>query len=434
MKKRTGAILMLVLFGGLMLGLTVWDILTPDRLFSQYENRILAGKPKFDVSALFAGTLSEDYESYVTDQFVGRDNWVYLKTVTDVALGKKEINGVYLAKDGTLIEKHTTEEISPETVQKRLALLEKLVGWQQEREAITESEDAAWSGAIVDADDAATYTSGADTKGVGSGSLYIMLVPTADNILSEKLPNYADYFKQQDFLTQVTQTVTDERVINVWDALEAHKDENIYYGTDHHWTTLGAYYGYTAWAEKAGVTHVLYNTETVSESFFGTLHSKTHLPVEPDSIEAYVGSGLLQSWLSEDGSKSQTFPGGQDGTGLQVYYDFSEESKSSLYEPDYLDTKNQYGFFLDDNHPFVRIETATETPEAVGRSIFIIKDSYANCFIPFLTSHYETIYVLDPRYYRGRLFPLLEECAGDNTMDVLVLYNVIHFIDEFQYY
>lgn len=365
----------------IILLLSVADILTPDRLFSTYENRILAAKPAFSIRSLMEGSYTKDYETYVTDQFVNRDNWISIKTSMDVLLGKKEINGVYLAKDGTLIEKHAPEAVSPEVVEKRLALLKNLVEWQEGRES-------------------------------GGGCLRIMLIPTADNVLTDRLPDYADYYNQQDFIAQVTKTIDDKYVINVSEILNAHKQEYIYYGTDHHWTTLGAYYGYLAWAENMGVTNVSYDTEVVSEDFYGTLHSKTNLDVEPDMIEAYV-------------PKNQR---------IQVYYDFAESFRPSLYEESYLSTKNKYGYFLDDNHPFIRIETGAASPEAAGRRLFVIKDSYANCFIPFLTEHYETIYVLDLRYYREKLFPLLEEYGAEGNMDILVLYNVVHFIEEFQYF
>lgn len=392
MNKKISAVITLVLLVGIILGLSAADVLVPDRLFSEYENRILASKPAFSLKALFNDSYTEDYETYVTDQFVLRDKWIFVKTVTDVVLGKKEINGVYLAKDGTLIEKHVPQDIEEEKVAKRLALLKGLTDWQADR---------------------------------GDGSLRIMLIPTADNVLTEKLPDYAAYYPQEDFLKRVREEIGDEYVINAADILQEHKEEYIYYGTDHHWTTLGAYYGYTAWAQNMEVTPVSYNVEAVSEAFLGTLHSKTNLMVKPDTIEAYVPE--------VQGTEAQSAGVGEP-TDLQVYYDFSEESRDSLYEEKHLATKNKYGYFLDDNHPFVRIETGTDTPEAKGKKLFVIKDSYANCFIPFLTEHYESIYVLDLRYYRAGLFPLLEEYDTNGDMDVLVLYNVIHFIEEFQYY
>lgn len=388
--RKINAVITLLLLGGILLGLAVADICTPDRLFSEYENRILASKPDFSLRELFDGSYTEAYETYVTDQFVERDRWIFIKTMTDVLLGKKEINGVYLAKDKTLIEKHVPEDIKPEVVAQRLALLQRLVEWQEGRE---------------------------------NGVLHIMLVPTADNILADKLPDHATYYEQQKLLEQV-QEMAGSYVIDVINSLQAHREEYIYYGTDHHWTTRGAYCGYLAWAEVVGVTPVSYDVQTVSTDFLGTLHSKTNLPVKPDTMEAYLPVVLRKVQGS----------GTSEGGVMQVYYDFSEESRDSLYEEKYLETKNKYGYFLDDNHPFIRIETGVQDPAAEGKKLFVIKDSYANCFLPFLTEHYETIYVLDLRYYKAPLFSLLEEYGAEGNMDILVLYNVIHFIEEFQYY
>ena len=396
MKHNVNAVTTVILLVGTILLLTIADLSMPDRLFSEYENRVLASRPTFSLEALLKGSYSKDYETYVTDQFVGRDSWISVKTTTDVLLGKKEINGVYLAKDGTLIEKHAPESVTEEMIEKRLKLLQELAGWQADRkEALHMSDLEPESKETVDE----------------VGTLRIMLIPTADNVLSDRLPAYADYYRQEKFLERVEKTVSDRSVTSVAEILKVHKDGYIYYGTDHHWTTSGAFYGYQAWAEDMGLTQMSCEFETVSENFLGTLHSKTNLDVEPDTIMAYMPQYQCR-----------------------VYYDFAEESRDSLYEEKYLTTKNQYGYFLDDNHAFIRIEVEDAPAEAWGKSIFVIKDSFANCFIPFLTAHYESIYVLDLRYYRGRLFPLMEEFDRDGGMDVLVLYNVVHFLEEFQFY
>lgn len=384
--KKVSAVITLLLLGGLILGLSVADFFTKDRMYSEYENRMLAKKPQFSLQALFSGSFAEDYEAYITDQFTGRDNWIFIKTMTDVALGKKEVNGVYLAKDGTLIQKHAPEDIDVAEVEKKLVLLKELFNWQEDRQDI--------------------------------GNFYVMTVPTSDNILTEKLPDYAPIYSQSDFIAQIKETVGEEYVIDVQETLNAHGEEKIYYGTDHHWTTLGAYYGYLEWAATLGVEPVDYEVDVVSTNFLGTMHSQARVPVEPDTIEAYIPQVLR----------------GDAGNAMQVYYDLSEESHDTLYEAKYLDTKNQYGYFLDDNHPFIEINTGVTDEEAKGKTLFILKDSYANCFVPFLTEHYETIYVMDLRYFRGKLFPFMEEYAAEGNMDILVLYNVIHFIEEFQYY
>lgn len=370
-RKRQSAFLNIAIIGAILLTFTVADMLGRDRIFSETENRLLAQKPELIRESLLDGSFMEKYDSYVTDQFVGRDKWIGVKTRTDLALQRHEVNGVYLGKDGYLIEQHLEADYPEELVEKRLALLQDLV----ER----------W-----------------DAK--------VMLVPTADNILTDKLPAYAEYYDQSVLLESVKELVGEERYIDVYSALWEHREEEIYYHTDHHWTSRGAYYGYEAWREFTKEPQRIYRgkTKTVSESFYGTLHSKINLSVSPDSIEYFL--------------ITEMYP-------VQLTYDF-QTKRDSFYEESYLETKNQYGFFLDDNHAFIEIDTDCHN----GKTLFVIKDSYANCMIPLLSLHYEKIYVADLRYINGKLFPFMENCEPENGMDVLVLYNCAHFLEEFQYW
>ncbi len=356
----------------IMLLFLIVDLVQEDRLFSENENRVLAKRPALSWEALASGKFMEQYEDYVSDQFVGRDNWIELKTRSELFLRKKEINGVYLGKDRYLIEQHLPEDVDAKTVASKLRLLQGLV--------------------------------------VKYGAK-VMLVPTADNVLTDKLPAYAPFYDQDELLGQARSAVGEEAYIDVASALREHAQEEIYYRTDHHWTSLGAYYGYQAWLGHTGkLTNVKYDTqgmETVTQDFLGTLHSKINLPVAADEI--------------------RFFPETLDRP-VKVTYDYNTET-SSLYEDSYLEGKNKYGFFLDDNHGFVEVETGYQN----GRELFVLKDSYANCFIPLLTPHYERIYVVDLRYYNGRLSQLMDPYMGAST-DVLVLYNCIHFLEDFQYY
>lgn len=380
MNRKTASRITILLAACILLGLTAADMLTPDRRFSQTENRILASRPEFGLTELFAGDFTADYETYVTDQFVGRDGWIGLKTRVDIALGKKDVGGVYLAKDGSLIERHSASETDGEQARQKLKRLQELT------EHCLET--------------------------AGIGQVKVMLVPTADNILTDRLPDYADYFQQQPFLRQAQEAVGGECYVDVFSVMQAHADEYIYYRTDHHWTTQGAYYAYEAWAKDMGLEAVAFSGEArvqVTDEFLGTLHSKVNLPVEPDVIEAYRPEGEVR-----------------------VYYDLSEEAKESLYEEKYLETKNKYGYFLDDNHGFVRIETGVGN----GRTLFVIKDSYANCFVPFAVRHYETVCIVDLRYCNISLYGLIDRQLqeGNGDMDVLILYNVIHFLDDFRFF
>ena len=371
MGEKGNAAFTVAMLAAVILMFTVADFFAGDRLYSEAENRILASRPEFTLQGLFGGSFTSDYEEYVTDQFVGRDKWIAIKTMTEIALWKKEINGVYLGADGYLLEQHLPEQYTVSQEAKKTAMLGRL------------AQD--WNAMV-------------------------MLVPTADNVMRFRLPPNAPSYDQRRLLERASQMVDDSRYVDVYQALQGHAQEEIYYRTDHHWTSLGAYYGYLAWAEKTGKEPFPYqvtNMVTVSEDFLGTLHSRLNLDWRKDRIQYFRET---------------------DQQAVQVVYDLQTQ-KDSCYEPAYLETKNQYGFFLDDNHAFIEIHTENRN----GESLFVLKDSYANCFIPLLLPHYEHIYVVDLRYFKGRLYGLMEQYGTRKEMDVLVLYNCVHFLEDFWY-
>lgn len=240
MSDKISAWINVILISAVILIFTVADFFQEDRLFSDTENRMLAQKPKFSLESLFRGTYTQDYETYVTDQFVSRDKWIAVKTGLDVLMQKKEIGGVYLGRDDYLIEQHLPQAHSQEQVEEKLKLLSKLVDQ--------------W-----------------DAK--------VMLVPTADNVLTEKLPAYAPYFDQTAFLEQAEGRLGREHLIDVHSALNEHRSEEIYYRTDHHWTSLGAYYGYQAWAAAMGVESYPYeNRKVVTRTFWGRCTPRSTFP------------------------------------------------------------------------------------------------------------------------------------------------------------
>jgi hypothetical protein len=372
MDQKWNARITVIFLCGILLCFTIADFWSPDRYFSENENRVLASRPKLSLKNVKDGEYMQDYETYVTDQFVSRDTWITLKTRGDIALQKKAINGVYLGKDDYLIEQHLPEDISDEKAAAKLSLLEKL---------------------------GQNY------------SIQVMMIPTADNILIDKLPAYAPAFDEESYLEQVKAAVGENHVIDLFPTFRAHAQEDIYYKTDHHWTTLGAYYAYETWAEQTGTDPYPYqisDLKTVSDTFLGTLHSKINLPHPGDSIQIFPATSNHK---------------------INVTYDFTNTTHS-YYEDSYLATKNQYGYFLDENHPFIEIDTGYSQPDV----LFMLKNSYANSLVPLLAPHYKKIYMVDLRYYLDKLFPLMDSYQGEGKMDVLVVYDTIHFIDEFQYY
>lgn len=372
-------ILFIVLFSILILGITALDIFTSDRYFSENENRILASKPTATVKNILDGTFSENYETYITDQFLVRDFWIQLKNYTEISLQKKELNGVYLAKDGSLIEKHSSTDVDEK---KAVAKQQKLV-----------KETKAYADLL------------------GADHVKVMLVPTANMILTDKLPQYTNEFAQFQYLDKIRESLPEpDMLLSVGETLLEHKQEDIYYKTDHHWTTWGAYYGYLTWAKSLGITPVSeFNIQTLSDTFLGTLHSKINVRVPYDTIDIMHNADTLNEEV-------------------KVNYIYENKVTNSLYDMEKLQTKDQYGVFMGGNFPLIQISTPVTNKSDKKSNLLIIKDSYANSFAPFAINHFENVYLLDPRYYRDNIQNAIAEYE---ISDVLLLYDVIHFIDNY---
>ncbi len=335
-----------------------------DRAFSERENRPLAKMPEWTLPNFYSGKFTARFETYMSDQFVWKDDWVQLKAISERVLLKKENNGVFFGKDGFLIEPF---EKPGEQFDKNMDYVKKF----------------------------AAYADGIQS--------YLLLAPTAIALYEDKLPLFAQTADERIAFEAAKEKLAPVMdVIDVYDTLQSHKNEQLYFKTDHHWTMRGAYLAYREAAEAMGIKPYEeddFRIETVSENFYGTLHSKVNtIGVEPDKIEVYVPKfETTQTVTYEDGRQSD-----------------------SLYEWDYLEKKDQYSLFLDGNHALVKIKTGVEN----GRKLAVVKDSYAHAFIPFLANHFEEIHVLDLRYYH---FDVLTYLTDQNISDVLFLYNVANF-------
>ena len=231
---------------------------------------------------------------------------------------------------------------------------------------------------------------------IGENNINIMLIPNGSEILSDKLPKYATVLDQQKILKDA-EVMYKDNFINTYDILKRNKSKYIYYKTDHHWTTLGAYYGYNAWADKTNHEIKPFssdNTKIISTNFLGTIYSKINYAKEPDIITIYNPEEKYS-----------------------VNYDSNTSSSTSLYNLEYLEKKDQYSVFLDGNHGLVTITSSNTN----GKNLLIIKDSYANCFIPFIADEYERIHVIDLRYYNSSLESYIED---NDISELLVLYNI----------
>lgn len=369
MSKRQNRTL-IVLFLIMIFVPTVISLSKPDTGFSEKENRVLAQMPDVNWEDIFSGKFAADYETYLSDQFFGRDAWIGMKTVVERSLGRQEINDIYFAKDGYLIEKHSgayTTDTAKNNIGYLAAFLE---NWQEI---------------------------------LGTEHVKAIIAPNAVNILKDKLPPFAENVQEQEYLQEIKDTLPSGSYVDAQAVLDVHKDEEIYYRTDHHWKTLGARYVYEQWATEIGLSILpveQYTVETLATDFLGTIEAKVNCEVESDTIEAYYPK--------------------QEVPYTVVMNHKTEEARDTLYDMSYLEGRDKYAVFFGGNQPLIECSTQSKS----GRRLLVVKDSYANCFLSFAMQDFAGVDIIDLRYFNESLREYME--AGEFT-DVLVLYNASGF-------
>lgn len=351
---------------------TVASILNPDKVFSANENRYLTQKPKWTVENFFEGEFATEYENYITDQFVWRDRWIQIKTVSEIFTGKKDVNGVYLCRDDYLIETQTGID-----VEKAYDNADRMIAFLNSK-----------------------------TEQLGEEHVAMMIVPTAVAVLKDKLPRYAQTFDQNQYIDYMKEHFPG-KFVDVRDAFTDHEDSYLYYKTDHHWTTEGAFLAYGEWAEMMGwmpFTAGDFDIVTAADDFLGTVYSKLNYAKSADEIYLYKVKRDIR---------------------YEVDIDLGAKKMDGLYEMSHLETKDKYSVFLDGNHSIVIIDTLGGRND--GDTLLVIKDSYAHCFVPFVANHYEKIVVADMRYLKMPMNQVIEKYG---ITDILVLYNAVHFAED----
>lgn len=336
-------------------------LLVPDRYYSGREKRTLMQKPQFTIVDFVSGKFSDELEQYLTDQVPLRDDWVTLKTYLELAVGKRESGGVYICKDKYLMDKFTSYS------KKQLAANAAALADLQEKLA---------------------------AEGV---SMNTILVPIAAQVLTDKLPAHApvtDY-------TAILQVLTDAGVdtTDVFFTLAAHSSENIYYRTDHHWTSLWAYYSYCAW-RGIEPTAGEWTQEVLCDDFYGTTWNKVPLPSVP--------AEEITAWYKH--------------INRSVSYNNGQYETDSIYERKYLSGSDQYAVFLNSN----QAQTVIKGSGKSGK-LLLIKDSYGNTFSQFPVEDYAEVHVLDLRFFKG---DVTEYAKENDITDALVLYGVQNFVKD----
>ena len=375
-RRRKGGLIhypVLILFSVFFVGMFLLDCVTPDRTVSELENTTLTQRPKVTAQILSSAGLNRffnDYTQYTKDQIPGRDAWISLQSFVETALLQKtQSGGILLGDKGQMFDR-TYGLVSSEerTLPRNIAAVASLAARCP-------------------------------------GKVYVMVAPAASSIYPERVPAHAPLLQEESYLSQIQAAV--EQAGGVYlpleDALSAHKDEYIYYRTDHHWTTQGAYYAYSELCGALGLEPFDRAAHTAVDvpDFYGTFYSRARTwNAQPDTLTYYDLDNPLTIYTVT-------------GPGMPT-----EGQTTGLYDLDKLDVYDKYAAFLHGNNGLSRVEGDGE-----GR-ILVIKDSYANSFVPFLTANYAQIDVVDLRNYNYGLDGLIAENGYDQ---ILVLYSFDSF-------
>lgn len=368
-----------------MTGLSLVSLILPKRSFSEAENRFLQEMPEFSMNAILSGSFMKDAEDYAADHIAGRDQWVGMQARLEDISGKGENNGAFFADQDTLIKR--VDPVSLGSLSQKINIIN----------AFAEKVDV---------------------------PVYFGLIPSPACVWADRLPKGASAttMDEEAAIDSLYQMCDQDHVtcLNLLGMMQAHANEEIYYRTDHHWTSLGAGYGFQALIEamnqrmvetSAGtstdnaamemIDPASYQPVTVSETFYGTTWSSSGAHwVKPDHIDTYI----------------------RDNGNIEVL-SFTDPSldpvPNRLYHEEKLEIKDQYTYFLGGNQPICTIKTGHEGPK-----ILLVRDSYSDSLAPWLTERFSEITLIDFRYTRTSVSEFI---AAHDYDCALILYGFSGF-------
>ena len=359
-------------FVSLLLVIPLLLFTLPIQAFSEIENRSLQQPPKLTWESLISKDFMNQAETFVADHFPYRMKWVWAKSTLEQLRLNKEINGIVKGEDGFLFETFTKPDYTK----------------------LEQYTDAINQFAIKHP----------------NVTMTLMLAPNSIGVYTDRLPWLLPTHSQQEVNSWVANKLSSSLTfLNGFDFLLPENDKLLYYRTDHHWSTYGAYLAYKAYATEANWIPLQlddFTISNVSSSFLGSYHTRSLFSgLKPDNIDIFEPKKLLST---------------------TVYIADTEETFTTMYDEQALAKKDQYQYFLGGVHALMTLTTKHE--EATDRSkLLVIKDSYAHSMLPFLTSHVDEIHVIDLRYYNGSISDYIEM---NEIEDVLLLYNTATIVNE----
>lgn len=359
---------LLITFVGLISTISILDMVKPDKSFSELENRVLSKKPALTTKTFFSGDFSTRYEKYINDQFFVRDTWIDLKSKAEFVLGKIENNGIIYGKDNYMFEKF--DRVDEGILTKNVDCIKQFT----------------------------------DKYNIPTT---FALIPNSYMILADKLPKGSVLINQYTYIDSIYQFLsnTSTHTLDFSSTLSSHKNEYIYYRTDHHWTTYGAYLAYVNYVQSIGLTPISLDSLTPEkvDNFYGTYFSKTKLFNAVSDIITY-------------------YP-------MDVSVTIDDTQKESLYDNTKWDTRDKYSAFLWGNNGVTVLKSSHNQNHQEGHTsrVLVFKDSYANSFVPFLTYNFDEVYVVDLRALPMKISSFMENKTFDQ---VLIMYNFKNFSED----
>lgn len=331
----------------------------PHSDYSENEKRVLAEFPEFTPKSVMDGSFTKGLETYINDHFPCRDLFVGIHAYYNQLIGRGNASGIYSLSDGSLVS--APAAVDEGKCNRNLAMLESF----------------------------------ADKLSLPTA---IIIMPSAGYIKSEQLPFGAGEYSDDLIFASAGSTFGDVELI---DLRELYKNEessgkDIYYNTDHHVTSYGSYLAYLEYCKLRGITPTEGHTDIeVLHDFYGTGYSQSGLWLtRPDTLEIWHSPlGYSFCVTVDDITEKKTFDG--------------------LYVDAHREKLDKYPVFLDGNHA---ITTITNESLEEGKTLLIVKDSYAHCFSTFACDQYKTVCLVDLRYYRGSVSDVAAEIGADELL------------------
>ena len=359
--------------------MTIWVVIIiinfvwPKQTFSEEENRMLSTIPRFSFESFINGDYLNGVNDYINDHFAFRNIYLKLNSWWEVSvMGKKENNGVYIGKDGYLFEKFEYTDKDQDNANTNVEIISNFANKMKEQNIPT----------------------------------YFVLIPNSIYINSNKLPNYVEVPNQEEIINQIYNTTENTKNINIIESLkEENKIKQLYFKTDHHINSDGAYVVYKEYCKATRIPIKelnCFNRITISNNFLGTFDSKAQLiNQEPDELFIYQNE--------------------MNTNIIEAIYD--KQTTNSIFNQEYLNSKDKYSYFLNGNNSRAIIKTNVKN----DKKLLVIKDSYAHIMSQFLCQDYSEVHFLDPRYTN---FDYIKYAKENGITDVLFLYNVSTFVQD----